>query len=104
MSQVREIKCPQCGKWTLWEGDINDRCLYCNSFLESHSFSRGIEKKAREEAMRESGFLYIRPGDGPVKRALKRSISAFRWLGIYLQVAFFIVVTIIIVLISLIPG
>jgi len=104
MSQVREIKCPQCGKWTLWEGDVDDRCLNCNSFLESHSFSRGIEKKAREEAMRESGFLYIRPGDGPVKRFLKRSISAFRWLGIYLQVAFFIIVTIIIVLISLIPG
>ncbi|MEO6632246.1 MAG: hypothetical protein ABIN13_11005 [Mucilaginibacter sp.] len=103
MSQ-REIKCPHCGKWTLWEGDVDDRCINCNGFLETHQFSRGVEWKARQEAIKESGFLYIRPGDGLVKRILKRSISYFRWFGIYLQILFFVVVTIIIVLISLIPG
>jgi hypothetical protein len=104
MSQVREIKCPQCGKWTLWAGDIDDRCLYCDSFLESRRFSREVEKKIRGEVRKENDYFFINPTDGPFKRFCKNFLNSLRWLVISLQVAFFVFVTIIIVLISLIPG
>ncbi|HVW98344.1 MAG TPA: hypothetical protein VHA56_20425 [Mucilaginibacter sp.] len=104
MSQVKEIKCPHCGKWTLWEGRIDDRCLYCDGFLETRQFSYEVEQRARRQAMREDDYFFVRPGDGLLKRWGKRILNTLRWWTIFMQVAFFVIVTIIIVLISLIPG
>jgi hypothetical protein len=104
MSQVREIKCPHCGEWTLWQGDIDDRCLYCGEFLESRQFSREVEKKIRNEVLKENDYFFIKPEDGPVKRLLKRVLNSLRWWAFYLQIVFFIFVTLILVLISILPG
>jgi hypothetical protein len=104
MSQVREIKCPHCGKWTLWDGGIDDRCLNCNGFLETRAFSREVEKKMRTEAAREKNILIIKPGDGPLTRLGKRLLNALRWWTIIMQVTFFVIVTIIIVMISVLPA
>lgn len=104
MSQVREIKCPHCGKWTLWDGGIDDRCLNCNGFLETRAFSREVERKIRDDAAREKNILIIRPGDGLLTRLGKRLLNALRWWTIIMQVTFFVVVTIIIVMISVLPA
>ncbi|HEY8930449.1 MAG TPA: hypothetical protein VIM55_14710 [Mucilaginibacter sp.] len=100
----REIKCPECGKWTLWEGDVNDRCLYCDSFLDSRRFSREVEEKLRREIQRENDYFVINPEDGPWVRVRKTIMNFIRWGAIYLQIAFFIIVTVLIVMISLLPG
>ena len=104
MSQVREIKCPHCGQWTMWDGKIDDRCLHCDGFLETRQFSRDVERKIRDDARREKSILIIRPEDGLLKRLGKRLLNALRWWTIIMQILFFVVVTIIIVLISILPG
>jgi len=104
MSQVREIKCPHCGQWTMWNGDIDDRCLYCDEFIEPQRFSREIEKKINTELLKENDFFFIKPGDGPFKRAYKRFFNSLRWVAYYVQIIFFLFVTLLLVLLSLITG
>ena len=104
MTQVREIKCPRCREWTMWQGDLDDRCLFCGEFLEPNRFSREVEKKVNKQLLKEDGYLFIRPGDSPVKQWFKRLLSRARWIVILLQIAFFIFVTLMLVAISLLPG
>jgi hypothetical protein len=102
MSQIREIKCPHCGEWTLWNGQIDDRCLYCGEFLEPQRFSREVEKKINKELLKENDYLFIKPGDGPFKRRFKLFLNSLRWMAFYLQIAFFLFISMLLVLISLI--
>jgi hypothetical protein len=104
MSQVREIKCPHCGEWSLWKGDIDDRCFFCDGFLETHQFSIEVEKKIRKEIITENDIFFVKPTDGTFLRIIKPILSQLRWWGIYLQIAFFVFVTVIIVLISFLPA
>ena len=104
MSQVREIRCPHCGKWTLWQGDIDDRCFFCDGFLETHQFSIQVEKKIRKEVILENDYFFVNPGDGFFLRHGKNFFNALRWFIIYFQIAIFIFVTLIIVIISFLPA
>jgi hypothetical protein len=104
MSQIREIKCPQCGEWTMWQGEVDDRCLFCGGFLEPQRFSREIEKKISKELLKENDYFFIKPTDGPFKRRLKGFLGSFRWVAYYLQIIFFVIVTILLVILSLLPG
>lgn len=104
MSQIREIKCPHCGEWSLWNGDIDDRCLYCDGFLEPRRFSREVEKKVRREVIKENDYFFIKPGDGEFKRVVKTFFNDLRWLAFYLQIGFFVFITLILLLLSLLPG
>jgi DNA-directed RNA polymerase subunit RPC12/RpoP len=101
MTQVSEIKCPHCGEWTMWKGQVDDRCLYCGEFLEPDRFSREVEKKIVGEVKKENDYFALKPGDGPLKRRAKIFLNSFRWAAFYLQIAFFIFITLLIVLISL---
>jgi len=101
MSQVREIKCPHCGEWTLWKGGIDDRCLYCNGFLEPQRFSREVEKKVNMELLKENDYLFINPGDGSFTRWYKSTLNSVRWMVYYVQLAFFLFATVLLVLLSL---
>jgi hypothetical protein len=104
MGQIREIKCPNCGEWTLWNGDIDDRCLYCDEFLEPQRFSREVEKKINQDLLKENDYFFIKPTDGLIKRGCKRILNRLRWLAYYVQIAFFIFVTLLLVLLSIIAG
>lgn len=101
MSQIREIKCPHCGEWTLWNGEIDDRCLYCDGFLEPKRFSREVEKKIRKEVLKEEDYLFIKPGDGPFTKAVKSFLNFVRWWAYYLQIAFFVFISLILLLLGL---
>ena len=104
MTQIREIKCPHCGEWTMWKGKVEDRCFFCDGFLEPQRFSREVEKKVNRELLKEDDYLFIKPGDGPIKRAAKESINSIRWLAFYAQIAFFVFVTAILVILSLLAA
>ena len=101
MTQIREIKCPHCGEWTMWNGDIDDRCLYCDGFLEPQRFSREVEKKINKELLKENDFFFIKPGDGPFKRWFKSWLNEIRWLLYYVEIAFFVFITLLLLLLTL---
>lgn len=101
MTQVCEIKCPHCGKWTLWKGEVDDRCLFCDGFLEPQRFSREVERKIASEVKKENDFFALKPTDGKFKRRVKLFFNSFRWAVFYLEIAFFIFITLLIVVLSL---
>lgn len=104
MGQVREIKCPSCGEWTMWKGDVDDRCFFCDEFLEPQRFSREVEKKIRFEIFKESDYFFVKPEDSPLKQRIKRLLNSTRWLVVYFQIAFFIFISFLLVLLSLFSG
>ena len=104
MTQIREIKCPHCGEWTMWKGEVDDRCFFCDEFLEPQRFSREIERKVNLELLKENDYFFIKPGDGIFTRGYKRFFNWLRWLAFYLQIAFFVFVTLVLVIISLVVG
>jgi len=104
MSQVRELKCPHCGEWTMWNGHVDDRCLNCSEFLEPQRFSREVEKKISRELIKENDYFFIRPEDGLLKRWCKGFLNTLRWWAYYVQIAFFIFVTTLLVLLSIFTG
>ena len=101
MSQVCEIKCPHCGEWTLWKGEVDDRCLYCDGFLEPRRFSRDIEKKIATQVKKENDYFALKPTDGQIKREVKIFFNSFRWAVYYVEIAFFVFITLLMVLLSL---
>ena len=101
MSQVCEIRCPHCGEWTLWKGDVDDRCLYCNEFLEPQRFSREIEKRIATQVKKENDYFALKPTDSQIKREVKIFFNSFRWAVYYVEIAFFVFITLLIVLLSL---
>jgi hypothetical protein len=101
MTQIREIKCPHCGEWTMWKGQVDDRCFFCDEFLEPQRFSREVEKKINFELRKEFDYFVVKPGDNLVTRAYKKFFNYLRWIAFYAQLAFFLFVTLVLVLISL---
>ena len=101
MGQVREIKCPHCGEWTLWAGGMDDRCLFCGGFLEPQRFSREVEKKVNQELLKENDYLFIKPGDSSFARWVKTSLNSIRCMAYYVQIALFLFATFLLVLLSL---
>jgi hypothetical protein len=101
MTQIREIKCPHCGEWTMWKGEVDDRCFFCDEFLEPQRFSREVEKKVNRELLKENDYLFIHPNDSSVKKMVKTSLNSVRWLAYYIQIAFFLFVTAVLVILSL---
>ena|ERR1700749_5073376 len=104
MTQIREIKCPHCRQWTIWQGDVDDRCLNCGEFIEPNRFSREVEQRVNKELLKEEGYLYVKSTDGEIKREAKGFLKGLSWVVISLQVLFFVFVSALIVLISLLPG
>lgn len=52
--EKREIKCPQCGMWTIWNERLSDRCTHCNELLELKKLNKlaiMAERKAAEEQL-----------------------------------------------------
>ncbi|HEY4323743.1 MAG TPA: hypothetical protein VGN20_07145 [Mucilaginibacter sp.] len=104
MTQIREIKCPHCGEWTMWTGAVDDRCLYCDEFLEPQRFSREIEKKIGKELTKENDYFFIKPTDGLIKREIKSFLNSFRWLIYYLQILFFIFISLLLLILTIFAG
>jgi len=88
----------------MWAGLVDDRCLYCNGFLEPQRFSREVEKKVNDELLKENDYLFIKPADGKLTRWFKQSLNSVRWLAYYVQILFFTFVTLLLVLLSLLAG
>ena len=85
----------------MWNGQVDDRCLHCNEFLEPNRFSRELEEKISGEIKKENNYFSVDPGDGIFKRIIIFLLNPVRWLAYYMPMIFFLVVTLIIVIIAL---
>jgi hypothetical protein len=104
MSAVNEIKCPHCGKWTTWNCRIDDKCQECGEYLEPHRFSHAAEKKARKEDNKKTEYFAIKATDGPLTQEVKGFLQAFGWIVFYSEMAFYIGVTGVILVLGIIAG
>lgn len=48
-----EIKCPHCSQWTMWEGQLHDRCKQCDQLLEEEKIKRLNVLEERRNAKEE---------------------------------------------------
>jgi rRNA maturation protein Nop10 len=105
MSQASEIKCPGCGKWTLWTGKVDDKCIHCGEFLEPERFSREAEKKlVKGRRIKENHYFDLSPTDGPVQREVKLFFNSMLWGFYYLEIAFFIFMTALLAVVGIIAA
>jgi len=68
-------------------------------FGASTVFARG-GKKVNKALIKENDYFFIKPGDGPFKRWVKSNLNAFRWLVFYLQILFFLFISLLLVLLT----
>lgn len=104
MTVKREIKCPHCKEWTLWNGNMNDRCLQCGVFIEKEAFSNKVEKEIKKQVTLENDPLIIKADDSAAVRFCKRVLTSLRKLLYYLQIAFVAFISLVLWLISLLTA
>ncbi|MGI4727014.1 MAG: DUF2614 family zinc ribbon-containing protein [Janthinobacterium lividum] len=93
LSIKQEIKCPHCHEWTLWLGRMDDRCLYCNGFLQVEDFTKSVETKIKKEVRKEEDFLFIRENDSPFVVKMKTFLVPVRRIFYYFQIGFVVFIS-----------
>jgi hypothetical protein len=104
MDQASEIKCPSCGEWTTWTGKIDDKCSHCGALLEPGRFSHSEEKKIVKSKKRENHYFELKPTDGPVQREVKLFFNSMLWGLYFIEIAFFLFITIVLVVVGTIAA
>jgi hypothetical protein len=95
---VYEIKCPHCGKWGVWNGNIDDKCIHCGRYLEEHRFLYAQQKRTDEANKRKTDYLRVKSSDDNLVATLKQFVNWIRWGTIYgVSVVFFIIIFMVIV-------
>lgn len=102
MSQVSEIKCPNCGKWSQWTGKIEATCPHCGAHLEPGRMHYAEEQKIIRERNRNDGFMAIKKDDDPVVRLFKEFVSWLRWTTFYGISVIYIVIAVMVILYGLV--
>jgi hypothetical protein len=92
-------KCPQCGEWSDWNGEITDCCQHCGALLSDKSSLRAAARVAEQQEKKgfELGLIPIHPTDSwPVVLA-KRLVQA-------IQISFVAIVSFLLWLLTLLAG
>jgi hypothetical protein len=77
MEQAEESikKCPNCGQWSRWKNQVDNRCEYCDALLDPEGYRRVQDRDQRETEEDARAFkiklIEIRPEDHPVIRFFK---------------------------------
>ena len=77
------FECPHCKEWTLWRGEIYDRCLYCGEFLENEAFIKKVEQEIRTQVKEENDIFHINDDDSRFTKISKRFLRRFRKLIVF---------------------
>lgn len=73
----QELKCPHCGQWTIWQGELHDRCRHCNKLLEQEKISRMEEKERKKQVAAELERLRIAKQNPFFRRIFNYASTAF---------------------------
>ncbi|BAU54027.1 hypothetical protein [Mucilaginibacter gotjawali] len=102
MSQVSEIKCPVCGKWSKWTGKIDETCPYCQAHLDPGRFRYAEDKRINTETNLKNSYLVISETDDPVVQMGKQFVNWLRWTTFYGVSVVFFIIAILLILFGLI--
>ena len=70
MSQVNEIKCPDCGAWNQSTGTVDAKCVSCGAYLEPERVAHAEEVKIAE-SRKGSYYLKINDNDETITQIFK---------------------------------
>lgn len=92
-----QSKCKECGEWSLSNGNIEDRCLYCGELLNKEQFNNKNKALTEKLIDKQNSLLIIHEEDGQLVRILKK-------IGQAIQIVFVAFASFIIWLVSLLAG
>jgi hypothetical protein len=98
MSEISEIKCPNCGQWNPWIDEDDDKCASCGEYLEPERYRRSVETKVQGN---NRNYLVINDTDANIVKIGKIFVNGLRFVSYFAATAFFLLMTFIIVLIAL---
>lgn len=98
MSQISEIKCPVCGKWSEWTGKIDERCPNCGAYLDAGRLQYAEEQRITAEKDKQNSDLFLKDTQDPILLMVKQFVNWLRWTTFYgISVIFFIIALMIVV-------
>jgi hypothetical protein len=102
MSQVSLIKCPHCVKWGQWTGKVDEKCQYCNEYLDPERLQYTTERVQYEENRKKSDFLVVKDSDETIVQIFKIFLTPIRTATYYGVGLIFLVVALMLVVFGLI--
>jgi len=102
MSQKSEIKCPNCGQWSVWLGNRDAKCPHCGAYLDPGRYQHAEEQKITYEKNRKAGYLVIHKTDDPIIKILKEFVNWIRWGTFYGISIIYVVIAVMIILYGLV--
>jgi hypothetical protein len=73
-------KCPQCGEWSDWNGEITDSCQHCGAGLSDKSSLSAAARAAEQQEKKgfELGLIPIHATDSWPVVLVKRLVQAIQ--------------------------
>jgi len=99
---VSEIKCPNCGKWSNWNGKSEETCPHCGQHLDPGRFRYAEEQKVIYHRNRQNGFMAIKGDDDPVIKIFKEMVNWVRWTTFYGISVIYIIIAVMVILYGLV--
>lgn len=72
-ASASQKKCPQCGEWTIWQLQAEDRCTHCGALLSTHIQEK--EARAQRILTAPTGLFPVNETDGALLKAGKRVLN-----------------------------
>lgn len=94
---MSQKKCPNCGNWSAWTENYEDRCEHCGEVLSPKELERRDKLEQEKENNTKEWMFYINPDDSALARFFKKSGNLF-------YTVFMAIMTFILWLIAALPG
>jgi len=104
MSQVSEIKCPNCGEWNKWTDKVDDKCKACGEYLEPGRFVRAEEIKKIKAANKKNEYFVMKDSDETIVQLYKLFLNSILWGSYYVVMLFFIFIAGMLLIVGLIAA
>ena len=92
-----EKKCPHCGKWSVWNQNLNDPCVHCGNPLGGIDLVYHEKRVAQKKANEEQWIFNIREDDTEFVKYLKK-------IGNFFYVIYMAILTFIAWVVAFLPG